>query len=463
MSRLPRNLAKLEEYVEEFPVLRVSDIDANDMMYCRISKSDFKFRDRNQITRHLKNKLHNNPTTDRIHKEKQMIFDKDLCNTFVSCNITFNNLRKDKFKRLVEKHTVYQCPSRQTFDKTMPILYEETIEKIKSRMIGQYFWLTIDETQDFKARKVVNVVLGWLKPDCPTKPFLLNTEFVDKCDAQAISDCVINSLNLLFDNDIIEHKFLMLITDGPYYMRSAGKILCTRFKKLIHVRCLAHALHNISEVISKHYFNVNTLISSGKALFVKCDSRAKAFRKIVPKLPPKTILTRWGSWIKAVLYYRDNYLAFRVFVKSLNRKDCAHIGILQDLFDKYDCLDDIVFISSTFKELTDVLTSIESNKSLLIDSVSLINTLYNNLRAGEQVSAKQAFEKLKDSIESNIGFGQLMRINDILNEKTDDKTDLNLTDSEISCFRYALITNAEVERSFSKYKWILDKKENKFH
>ena len=89
-------------------------------------------------------------------KEKQSVFDKDLCNTFVSCNITFNNLRKPKFKQLIEKHTQYICPSRQTFDRQMLSLYTETIEKIKAKMSRHYFWLTVDETQDFKAREVVN-------------------------------------------------------------------------------------------------------------------------------------------------------------------------------------------------------------------------------------------------------------------------------------------------------------------
>ena len=462
MSRSPRNSAKLEEFAKQFPVLRLSDIDETDRMYCKVCKTDFKFRDRNQIKRHLTNKRHINSNEDKVLKAKQSVFEKDLCNVFVSCNMIPNNVKKDKFKRFIEKHTQYVCPTRYTFDKTMRTLYNETIEEIKNQMRDQYYWLTVDETKDLKGRKVVNVVVGWLKHDCATKPFLLHTEFVDKCNAVSICYCVEKSLNILFDDNIERNKFLLLITDGPYYMRTAGTTLCKSFTKLIHVRCVAHALHNISELVSNHYFNVNTLISSGKALFVKCESRSRAFRETVNKLPPKTILTRWGSWIKAVIYYRDNYLAFRVFVKELNRKDCAHIGILQDLFDKFDCLEDIIFIANTFKELTDVITCIESNNRLLLESLSLVKTLHNNLSVCEQSSAKQAFEKLDSSLESNFGFTQLSRINDILNGKTDDKSGLNLNDNEIQCFRFAPITNAEVERSFSRYKWILDKRRTNF-
>ena len=42
------------------------------------------------------------------------------------------------------------------------------------------------------------------------------------------------------------------------------------------------------------------------------------------------------------------------------------------------------------------------------------------------------------------------------------KTTLNHTDYEISCYRFAPIINAEVERSFSKFKWILDKRRYSF-
>ena len=298
MARSARNSAKLKKYTEEFPVFRLSDVDENDLMYCKVCKRDIKFRDRNQITRHLTKGAHSFNKDDLVNKANQELFDKDICNAFVCCNIVKNNLMKPKFKRLIEKHTPYECPNRYTFDKNLAVLYKEKIEKIKLEMRNQYFWLTVDETRDLKGRKVVNVVIGWLKSDCPTKPFLLNTEFIDNCNASTICESVQKALNILFDNEIDENKFLLLVTDGPYYMRTAGITLCGIYKKLIHVRCIAHALHNVSELISKHYFNVNTLISSGKPLFVKCDSRSKAFKKIVTKLPPKTVLTRWGSWIK---------------------------------------------------------------------------------------------------------------------------------------------------------------------
>ena len=279
---------------------------------------------------------------------------------------------------------------------------------------------------------------------------------------KTICDCVEKALNILFDDNIDVEKFLLFITDGPRYMKLAGRMLCSKYPKLIHVTCIAHALHNVSELVSKHYCVVNTLISSGKALFVKCDSRRKEFKKLVSRLPLKTVVTRWGSWIKAVLYYRDNYLSFRVFVNGLNRNDCAHIGILQDLFEKHDCFDDIVFISSQFKQLTEVITRIESNKNLLIDSVSLVKNLYDNMKVSQQESAKRAFEKLDETLSNNKGFGQLLEIEDILNGKSEKTTFNNLNDYEVSCFRFSPITNAEVERSFSRYKWIYDKRRCKF-
>ena len=460
MPRSTRNLVKLEKYINEFPLFRLSDKYETDVLFCTTCAKDYKCSDRSQIVRHLERKHSVVPIDKQI--EKQLIFNKDVCNFLTSCNVVFNTVTKDKFKQLITKHTVYEPPTRQAIQKELEPLYRQTIDRIKSEMLGQYFWLTIDETKEHQHRKVINVVVGWLKPDSTTKPFLLDTSFVDACNAETICQCVEKALNILFDDNIKSELFLLLITDGPRYMKCAGRSLCERYSKLIHVTCIAHALHNVSEVVSKHYFIINTLIGSGKALFVKCDSRRKAYKKIVKRLPPSTVLTRWGSWIKAVLYYRDNYLSFRVFVNSLNREDCAHIGVLQDLFEKHDCLEDIIFISNTFKELTEVITRIESNKNLLLDSISVVNNLYENLKDSDQTSAKKAFEKLDASLSGNQGFGKLIKIQDILNHKTTDKSSLNLNDDEISCFRFAPITNAEVERSFSRYKWIFDKRRSNF-
>ena len=84
MSRLPRNLAKQEQYVEEFPVFRLNDINKNDMMYCKTCKRDYKFEDRFHIKKHLITKTHIDSSNEGL-KEKRF-----LIKTFVSCNITFN-------------------------------------------------------------------------------------------------------------------------------------------------------------------------------------------------------------------------------------------------------------------------------------------------------------------------------------------------------------------------------------
>ena len=70
--------------------------------------------------------------------------------------------------------------------------------------------------------------------------------------------------------------------------------------------------------------------------------------------------------------------------------------------------------------------------------------------------------KLDETLSNNKGFGQLLEIEDILNGKSEKTTFNNLNDYEVSCFRFAPITNAEVERSFSRYKWIYDKRRCKF-
>ena len=72
---------------------------------------------------------------------------------------------------------------------------------------------------------------------------------------------------------------------------------------------MVHALSLVAEVIRNQYEDVNGLISNVKQLFLKAPSRIQVFRKALPDypLPPEPVLTRWGSWIEATIYYFGFY------------------------------------------------------------------------------------------------------------------------------------------------------------
>ena len=103
---------------------------------------------------------------------------------------------------------------------------------------------------------------------------------------------------------------------------------------MIHVTCVAHALHRVCETICVLYPNVDKLIANANKVFVKSPSRVKIFKTRASNtpLPPTTVITRWGTWVNAVKYYATNFKLVYSVVNELDREDASSIAILQDLF-----------------------------------------------------------------------------------------------------------------------------------
>ncbi len=63
-------------------------------------------------------------------------------------------------------------------------------------------------------------------------------------------------------------------------------------------------MHNCAIKVKSHFHDVDQLIASIKAATVKNKSRQAQFAAI--GYPPQPIITRWGCWLNAALYYARN-------------------------------------------------------------------------------------------------------------------------------------------------------------
>lgn len=95
------------------------------------------------------------------------------------------------------------------------------------------------------------------------------------------------------------------MTDAAPYMMKAARALKVFYPKMTHVTCIVHGLHRVAEEIRAQFPHINHVISSVKKVFVKAPSRVRVFKEMLPEtpLPPEPILTRWGTWIEAAMYY----------------------------------------------------------------------------------------------------------------------------------------------------------------
>jgi len=107
-------------------------------------------------------------------------------------------------------------------------------------------------------------------------------------------------------------------------MCKAGKVLDTFYPRIIHLTCLIHGFHRIAETIRFQFSEVDSSIANVKKIFLKAPSRIQTFKDMYPDLtlPHEPIITRWGTWLSAVLYYSNNFEKIRNVVLNLDPEAC---------------------------------------------------------------------------------------------------------------------------------------------
>ncbi|CAN8004528.1 unnamed protein product [Ixodes hexagonus] len=133
--------------------------------------------------------------------------------------------------------------------------------------------------------------------DEKTRAFLVCSKPLERTNGESIAYFVNESLKVLYPAGVENAKVLLLHTDAAASMHEAAHLLKTFCPQMVHVTCLAHALHRVCEELKNNFMDVNELIASAKAVFLKAPSRVRSFKEKLPDvpLPPEPIVTRWGT------------------------------------------------------------------------------------------------------------------------------------------------------------------------
>jgi hypothetical protein len=156
------------------------------------------------------------------------------------------------------------------------------------------------------------------------------------------------------------------------YMKQAAEGLSVSYPKLIQVTCLAHALHRVCEIISVLYPNVKKLVANGKKIFVKSPARIELFKNNTPDtpLPPTPVITRWGTWLDATVYYAENFEIFCSVVNEFDGGDASSVTILQDIFQDSNELKvlktDLAYIHANFSFLSQSITKVGNDHKFIL-------------------------------------------------------------------------------------------------
>ena len=394
-----------------------------------------------------------------MFQKKTNDFNSDFCEFLVTSNIPFNRITKPGFKRFFQKYVKFDLPDQSSLWKShLKPIYMQTIEKIRHDLQNQYIWVQIDETEDLKKRKVVNIIIGSLNADqSQSKKHLIDVRFVERANHSTIIQAVTHSLTILWPEGIKFDKFLILITDAAPYMKLAGEGLQLIYPKLIHITCVAHGLHNLAQYLMSKYKNVNRFVVCGKKIFLKAPNRVELFREVLPNtpLPPEPVKTRWGSWLRAVRYFAEHYDTFCEVIQQLDTEESAFIEEIKQLISKSGMKNEITFIFSNFDCIHEAITKLNSTDLSLKESISILETVCSQLESNNCGSNEDIVNKMRKIFEKNKGLKSLRQINQVLIGNTNVELDCDLSPSEMTALKWCPITDCDIERSFSNYKLIL--------
>ncbi len=288
-----------------------------------------------------------------------------------------------------------------------------------------------------------------------SKVFLLNVEQLQKTNSSTVAQAVLNSLSILWPDGIKHEKVLLLVTDAAPYMKKAARALQVIFPSMIFITCLAHGLHRVAEEVRKLYPNVDSLISNAKKVFLKANSRVEKFKEMAPglPLPPQPVITRWGTWVEAAIYYAKNFEIFSSVMQQFDDDAASSIKITKRLLTKNSVKLELTYIYENFAIIPNNITKLQKCNLSITQALDLVDDVVQHFACLEGKNGVLVKEKFERVIKANKQFESIRKITATITGATN--VQLNSHHSTLESFTYAPITSVDVERSFSDLKYTL--------
>lgn len=200
--------------------------------------------------------------------------------------------------------------------------------------------------------------------------------------------------------------------------------------------------------------------------FLQSPARRLSFKNALPdiSLPPEPIITRWGTWLNACVYYADNFDSVKSFVRTLDDDDAESIRQSKELFSSPGIRHDLAFIKNNFSDIVKGIKVLESKGLELNESIGVVEKV--RLKLGS-IQRKEFLQKFERVLSRNTDIDSLMQIRDILYGNTptvDNPTEYvaGLSPLEIDSFKFCPVSSVDVERTFSIYKNVLTDRRHSF-
>lgn len=466
----------MESWIKSYPGQFTTD---GSVIFCKICDKRIPCSKKYQVDQHVNTSSHitarNKPSTSRQQLlthvtpstsdcAKKTEFNKDLCEFFVACNIPFHQLNNPVCRKFLKKFCINQIiPEESTIRKNyLGAIYQDVVSEIRADLQDNLLWISADETTDSCGRYIANLIVGKLTKE-PSPTHLVACKVLEKTNHSTVARFINDSIRTLFPNSTVDEKICIFVSDAAPYMIKAGQALQTFYPNLLHITCLAHGFHRLAEEIRQEYGNVNQLISSTKKVFLKAPSRVQSYKDQLPNLalPPEPIITRWGTWLKAVLFYAENFDSVKQVVDQFDSSAAIAIQSSKRAFEDNSIKQNIALISTHFHQLPDAIEKLETKSLPLCKSIEILESMIELTHNLPNSVSENIRQKLDAILRKNPRIEDLKNINAYING-TGHILPAQISPAMAPNFKYCPVTSVDVERSFSAYKLILGDKRHKF-
>ena len=435
------NTSKIKSVLHDFPGEFVQN--PNNELYCNLCNCVVSCTKRFLVDSHRKTFKHQKAlsrselqmpqTSQTFLRSSDSDFVEKVTKAFLSADIPLYKLNNKHIKNLFSD-IGHSLPAESTCRKAVLKLGSDELQRIRNAVDDKLIFLVVDES-NVSGTQYLNILVGAL--ETPHVSFLYNCQPLScSPNADSIVQAIDDAVRSLGTN---RNSFCLLLSDAARYMVAAGTVLKSLYPKLFHVTCIAHLLHNCAMKVKSYFQDVDQLIARIKAATVKNKTRQAQFAAI--GYPPQPVITRWGSWINAALYYANNLPEVKAIVESFEGSGLL-VNQAKGSLQTPGLATQLLKIKDQYECLVKLIDTMESAKFTIKEAVQAIQAL----DFGEDTCSISSY--IKKRIQSN-----------------DISKIMSMARSDISPAVYSLLqhsqpTSASVERSFSMLKKLLAKDRN---
>jgi hypothetical protein len=96
-------------------------------------------------------------------------------------------------------------------------------------------------------------------------------------------------------------------------------------------------------------------------------------------MPPEPVITRWDTWIEAVIFNANNYEGIKTVIENLDNDLSASIESCKKMFNLPIVKNDLAFIKINFSGLVQAIKNLEDPKLTLVQSLEIMKNIISEL------------------------------------------------------------------------------------